>query len=478
MTLYATAHASEGPVARAESMFALPMRWSWLTQDMPVAVGKRRGSWVRGKPMTASKNTVIKALASKTSIILYALVLGVLAGVVIESSAPAALKGYITEAAYIIGTLWLNAMKMTVVPLVVALLITGVAQTAKAARSGALAGRAVGTMLFILLCSSVLAMVVLPLILAAFPMPTEAAAAMKGALASTENLSEKLGATPTFRDFILGMLPTNVLAAAADDKILPLIIFTGIFAFAVIKLPEAKRTHITGFFEALAETMIIIIQWVLALAAMGVFALAFMVGAQAGTAALGALLHYVVVLSSLGIIIWMASFGVAMIFAKKGLVQFFRAAVPAQAVAISTQSSLASLPAMLEGVKALGVRPATAEVVLPIAVAIFRATGPALNLGVALYIAHWYNIELTPMTIFVGILAGATTTLGAVSLPGSVSFVSSIAPICMAIGAPVEPLAILIAVETFPDIFRTLGNVTMDMAVTAAVDKAHDAPEE
>jgi proton glutamate symport protein len=428
--------------------------------------------------MTQSKNTLTKALASKASIILYALVLGVLAGVVVEGSAPVALKGYITEAAYITGTLWLNAMKMTVVPLVVALLITGVAQTAKAARSGALAGRAVATMLFILLCSSILAMVVLPLNLAAFPMPTEAAAAMKGALASTENLSEKLGTTPTFRDFILGMLPTNVLAAAADDKILPLIIFTGIFAFAVIKLPEAKRVHITGFFEALAETMIIIIQWVLALAAIGVFALAFMVGAQAGTAALGALLHYVVVLSSLGIIIWMASFVVAMIFAKKGLVQFFRAAVPAQAVAISTQSSLASLPAMLEGVKALGVRPATAEVVLPIAVAIFRATGPALNLGVALYIAHWYNIELTPMTIFVGILAGATTTLGAVSLPGSVSFVSSIAPICMAIGAPVEPLAILIAVETFPDIFRTLGNVTMDMAVTAAVDKAHDGPEE
>jgi proton glutamate symport protein len=92
-----------------------------------------------------------------------------------------------------------------------------------------------------------------------------------------------------------------------------------------------------------------------------------------------------------------------------------------------------------------------------------------MNLGVALYIAYWFGMELTPAQIGVGIAAGAITTMGAVSLPGSVSFISSIAPICLAIGAPVEPLALLIAVETFPDIFRTLGNVTMDMAVTATV---------
>jgi Na+/H+-dicarboxylate symporter len=124
---------------------------------------------------------------------------------------------------------------------------------------------------------------------------------------------------------------------------------------------------------------------------------------------------------------------------------------------------------MLKGVKALGVPEAKADVVLPMAVAIFRATGPAMNLGVALYIAYWFGMELTPTQIAIGVAAGATTTLGAVSLPGTVSFVSSIAPICLAMGVPVEPLGLLIAVETFPDIFRTLGNVTMDMAVTATV---------
>jgi proton glutamate symport protein len=394
---------------------------------------------------------------SKATIILITLIGGIFLGIIAGTR--------FVEFADVIGTLWLNGLRMTVVPLVVALLITGIAQTANAARAGRLAGRAVLTMLAILWASSILAAVMIPTLLSAFPMPVEAAAALKAALGS----AAKPDAVPPFGDFIRAIIPTNPIAAAASDAILPLIIFTAAFAFATIRLPEAKRHSITGLFEAIADAMVIIINWVLALAPIGVFALAFVVGAKAGTAALGALAHYVFILSALGVIVWIASFALAVLGAKRGLPAFFRATMQAQAVAISTQSSLASLPAMLKGVKALGVSEAKADVVLPIAVAIFRATGPAMNLGVALYIAHWFGIELTPGQIAVGIAAGATTTLGAVSLPGSVSFVSSIAPICLAIGAPVEPLGLLIAVETFPDIFRTLGNVTMDMAVTATV---------
>jgi Na+/H+-dicarboxylate symporter len=217
--------------------------------------------------------------------------------------------------------------------------------------------------------------------------------------------------------------------------------------------------------------MLIVINWVLAIAPIGVFALAYVVGAKAGTAALGALAHYVAIVTATGTVVWIASFLVAAIGARRGPFQFFRAAIPAQAVAISTQSSLVSLPAMLQGVTALGVPPATADLVLPVAVAIFRATGPAMNLAVAIYVAHWMGIELTPWALAAGVAAAATTTIGAVSLPGTVSFVTSIAPISIAMGLPVEPLALLIAVETFPDIMRTLGNVTMDMAVTATISE-------
>jgi proton glutamate symport protein len=393
---------------------------------------------------------------SKALIILAALVLGLLAGIWLGSSEA------IKATADTIGSVWLNGLRMTVVPLVVALLITGIAQTALAARAGRLAARGVGTMLVILWCSSIMAALTLPLILNVFPMPDGSAEALREAL----SITEKPGPVPPLGDFLRAMIPTNPIAAAANDAILPLIIFTAAFGFALTRLPLEKRAPVTGFFEAVAEAMILVIGWVLALAPIGVFALAFVVGAKAGAEAFGALAHYVVVLSALGVIVWLASFALAVFGAKRGLGEFFKAAIPAQAVAISTQSSLASLPAMLKGVQA--------DVILPIAVAIFRATGPAMNLGVALYIANWFGVELGPAQIALGIAAGATTTLGAVSLPGSISFISSIAPICLALGAPVEPLALLIAVETFPDIFRTLGNVTMDMAVTATVARQDD----
>ncbi len=396
---------------------------------------------------------------SKATYILMALVAGIGAGIGLQH------VQFIVDAADIVGSVWLNALQMTVIPLVAALLITGIAQTAAAASAGKLAGRAVLTMLVILWLSSIMAAIMVPVLMSAFPMPEGSGQALRAAMQGVE----PPGAVPPLGDFLRAMIPTNPIAAAANDAILPLIIFTAIFGFAVTRVPKDKRRHITDFFDALAETMIIMIGWVLALAPIGVFALALVVGAKAGTAALGALAHYVVILSALGLIIWLAAFGLAIFGARQGLVAFFRAAIPAQAVAISTQSSLASLPAMLKGVQALGVPAARADVVLPIAVAIFRATGPAMNLGVALYIAHWFGIELTPFQIAIGIAAGATTTLGAVSLPGSISFFSSIAPICLVLGVPVAPLGLLVAVETFPDIFRTLGNVTMDMAVTATV---------
>jgi proton glutamate symport protein len=404
---------------------------------------------------------------SKATTILFTLILGLATGILLHDRIAS-----VFAIADVIGTLWLNALRMTVIPLVVALLVTGIAQTAHAARAGRLTGRAVLTMMIILWCSALMAAVMMPVLLAVFPLPADSAAAMKGAFST----APMPGVIPSFGDFLRGIIPTNPIKSAADDAILPLIVFTVFFGFAVTRLPKAKRSILTGFFDALADTMVTIVNWVLSLAPIGVFALALTVGGKAGMAAFGALAHYVIILSALGLIVWLSSFAVAAFGAKFGVAAFFRAAIPAQAVAISTQSSLVSLPAMLVGVKKLGVRDASADVILPLAVAIFRATGPAMNLGVALYIAHLHGMVLSPAQIMVGIAAGATTTLGAISLPGSVSFISSIAPICIAIGVPIEPLGLLVAIETFPDIFRTLGNVTMDMAVTGTVARGHHQP--
>ncbi|MFY8194661.1 MAG: dicarboxylate/amino acid:cation symporter, partial [Novosphingobium sp.] len=172
-----------------------------------------------------------------------------------------------------------------------------------------------------------------------------------------------------------------------------------------------------------------------------------------------------------------AAYAVAVFGARRGLGEFARAVLPAQALALSTQSSLATLPAMLTVCRKLGVRDQTSDLVMPLAVALFRATGPAMNLAVAIYVAHWFGIALTPSMLFAGFVVATLTTLGAVSLPGAISFVTSIGPISIAMGLPVEPLAILVAVEVLPDLMRTLGNVTMDVAVTATVDRAHGEHE-
>jgi len=392
--------------------------------------------------------------------ILGALVGGLILGAMMGNASP-----LVTESADVVGTVWLNGLRMTVVPLVVALLIVGIVQTAKVARAGRFTAKAVLIMIAILWSSSLIAALVTPLLLEAFPMPREAAQALAAALGQ----SAPTGDIPPFSEFLRAIVPTNPINSAANDEILPLMIFTLAFAFAVSRLPQKRRRTVSDFFEAIAAAMIILIGWVLMIAPIGVFALALVVGAKAGAAAFGALAHYVLIVTAVGTIVWLLAFVVARVAGRQPLGKFVRAAIPAHAVAISTQSSLASLPAMVEGSKSLGIDERKVDIVLPIAVALFRATGPAMNLAVAIYVAHWLGITLTVPMLAAGVIVAAITTMGAVSLPGSISFISSIAPINLAMGLPVQPLGLLVAVETFPDIMRTVGNVTMDMAVTTTV---------
>jgi Na+/H+-dicarboxylate symporter len=177
----------------------------------------------------------------------------------------------------------------------------------------------------------------------------------------------------------------------------------------------------------------------------------------------------VVIISAIGVALILLSYVIAVVFARWRLGDFARAMIPPQAVAISTQSSLASLPAMLEAADRLGLPKRNADVSLPLAVALFRATGPAMNIAVAIYVAYWLGIDLGVGSMIAGIAVASIASYWAVSLPGALSFITSIAPISLAMGVPIEPLALLIAVEVIPDIFRTLGNVMMDVAVSGAV---------
>jgi len=205
-----------------------------------------------------------------------------------------------------------------------------------------------------------------------------------------------------------------------------------------------------------------------------VFALALVVGAKAGTGAFGALIHYILIVAGVGLVITIFAYPVAIFGGRVRFARYVRAALPSQAVALSTQSSLATLPVMIEGASDLDVPVAVSGVTLPLAVAIFRATGPAMNFAVAIYVATWFGVPLSPATLAVGTIVAALTSLGSVSLPGTVSYVSAIAPVAATIGAPVAPLGLLVAVETIPDIMRTVGNVTWDLAATTWLSRRAD----
>lgn len=370
-----------------------------------------------------------------------------------------------------IGTAWLNALRMTIVPLVMALLVTGIAATAQAASASRLALRAILLFVALLWISSTICALLLPLMLDLWPLGQTAAGALRSVFAG----AAPVGPVPAFGDFVAAIVPANPIAAAADDAFLPLIVFATIFAFAITRLTADRRELLVGVFQAIADAMLVVIHWVLWIAPLGVLALAFIVGAKAGTSAIGALVHYVVTIAGIGLIVSLLAYPLARFGGGIRLGDFARAAAPPQAVAISTQSSLASLPAMLAATERLHIPVAVSGVTLPIAVALFRATGPAMNFGVAIYIAHVFGIHLSPTQLIAGLAAGAITTMGAVSLPGQISFVSSIAPIALAMGVPIEPLALLVAVETLPDIVRTVGNVSMDVAATATLARhAHD----
>ncbi|WP_233543202.1 dicarboxylate/amino acid:cation symporter [Sphingomonas edaphi] len=401
-----------------------------------------------------------------TWLVLGALLVGLLLGA-LATQAGDGVREPMVRVASTIGGLWLDALKMTVIPLIIALLITGIVSGADHARAGGIARRSILWFVVLLTASAVFGAFAMPALLNAFPLPAEAAEALRAGLASVDSKATA-ASVPTVQDWLKSVVPTNPIAAAANDQVLALVVFTAIFAFAVTRIEGEGRLAIARFFKGVQDAMLIVVGWVLWLAPIGVLGLAFAVGAGAGGAAFGAVLHYVVMVSIVGIIVMLAGYAIAVLFGRWKLGEFARAMIPPQAVAISTQSSLASLPAMLEASRRLGLPQRNADVSLPLAVALFRATGPAMNIAVAIYVAYWMGIDLNAGNLIAGIAVASVASYWAVSLPGALSFVTSIAPIALAMGIPIEPLALLIAVEVIPDIFRTLGNVTLDVAVSGA----------
>lgn len=402
---------------------------------------------------------------SPTARVLTGLVAGAVIGLVLAGWHPdTALQ--VANIAQPIGKLWLNALQMTVVPLVLALVVIGVNTATDAAASGRIARRAIVVFIVLLILGALFTAMAAPWVFRLFPHNPKLAAALDHAAVLPAAQTAPVG----WIDALVAIVPNNAVAAAAQSAMLPLVVFALFLGFALTQISAPRRVMLVEFFQAIADAMIVIVRWVLWAAPLGVFALILSVCARTGLSMLGALGVYVLTECVMYVSVALMMLPVAVFFGGERIRRFVAALLPAQVVAVSTQSSLASLPAMLESADVkLGYPAPVTALVLPMAVSLFRLTSPVQYMTSAAFIAWAYGIDLSAAQLVTGALLAVVISLGSVGLPGAVTFIATNLPVAQSMGLPLGPLGLMLAVDTLPDTLATLGNVTADLTATSVV---------
>jgi len=352
-----------------------------------------------------------------------------------------------------VGTIWTRGLMMTVIPLVTSLLFIGVATGGSGI--GRLGLR--GILLFVVMLGALasVTLLVVPFVMAQVSIDPAAAAALRAASTAPP------GELPGFRDWLVGLVPSNLVAAGASGAMLPLIVATLLFGAAAGRLPGAQRELLERGARAVADLTLVVVRWLLMVAPIGVFALAFALATRLGLSALGAMAAYVGITVVLSLV---AIGGLYPVVASRGVSvrAFARALLPAQGIAVSARSSLAALPALIDGATALGLPAPIRGFFLPFSTSLFRlGAAVALPAGV-LFIARVYGMPLEATQL---VTIGVTSVLMSFSVPGIPGgSILIMAPVLLSVGAPVEGIGILLAVDTIPDMFRTTANVTGSMA--------------
>jgi Na+/H+-dicarboxylate symporter len=302
--------------------------------------------------------------------------------------------------------------------------------------------------------------VAISIILATIGLPAEAIG-LTGDIESIQSKVEGRGAGD-FVEVFLRMVPTNIVAAAANGQMLGLIFFSLLFGFFLTKVQEAYAESLFNFWQGTYEVMMLITDWVMKFAPIGVFGLVAKVVASTGLAAFVPLLWFFLTV----VFALLAHFLIIMPLLLKtvGRVnpwRHYRAMAPALLTAFSTSSSAATLPLTIECVeKNAGVSNRTSSFVLPLGATI-NMDGTALYECVAaMFIAQAYGIELGFATQFTIVLVALLTSIGVAGIP-SASLVA-ISIILATIGLPAEAIGLILVVDRILDMCRTTVNVFSD----------------
>ena len=417
----------------------------------------------------ADRNTDVTPTRARSQAVpvLLALVAGILVGAVVRANGSDALingVGFFD----VIGTLWINAIRMTVIPLVTALTIVAVAQSGDARQLGRLGAYAIGVFVALLLASGALAALLAPLSFERLALAPDVAARLRASLASAS--SGSVTVMPTLAQRIVDMVPANPIKSAADGALLPVVVFALALGLALTRLPADRRDSVVMLCRGLSDALLVLVQWILGLAPIGVFALAIGLGTKMGASSAGALLHYVLTLSAILFVFTLCLYPVASLLGRVSVRRFAAAALPAQAAAFSARSSIAALPAMITAVRdTLALHPRASGFVLPLAVSVFRLNVPIAWVVGLLFLGKLYGVTLGASALLTLVMTATLLSFSVPGLPSASLFLLS--PVLAQYGIPVEGVGILIALDAIPDMFKTLANVTAHLTSAVVLDR-------
>lgn len=359
------------------------------------------------------------------------------------------------------GQLWLNALQMTLVPLIFCLMADGIGGIVRQASAGRLIALTLGLFWTLSFAAALSGAVVTSAWLHVFPV-----AANAGLIAHGFGTQP---APPGFFAQVLALIPINPIAAAAQAAWLPLIVFASILGAAAASVGE-DCAILFRLFKAMADALLLIVEWVLWLAPAGVFMLACGAALQVGAGLAAALALYVILLSMALVCAVALAIGIGMVGAGVPVRAFLGALSGPLAIAASTQSSMASLPALLKAAREdLRLPDSVTSAVMPLAVSTFRFGNVFGSLSAGLIGAHLCGLHPGALQIVMASAIAVLTNIGVIGLPGAAVLFAAYGPVFAVLGTPLDMIALLIPVFTLPDILDTSANVSADMSVTAIV---------
>jgi proton glutamate symport protein len=402
---------------------------------------------------------------SLTTRVLIGLVAGFVIGLALAGAGPA-VSGGVLAVATPIGAIFVNLIRMTVIPLVVSMLIASIGTMTASESLGRTGLRAATLAIVLLVVTAVGTVLIAEPILARLQIDQAAALALRGPNTAIGSVTPS--AASGLAQWFVDLVPQNVFKAAADGTMLTVIVFAVLFALALSGIEAARRDAVLRVVHGVADAMQRLVGGILQLAPVGVFALAIPLASKLGLSAAGAVIAYislVVALTVAAAVLLLYPVGIVM--GRMTPAAFGALCAPAQAVAFASRSSLAALPAMVESAEQAKMPPVISGFILPLAASIFRVGGAvAMPVGV-LFLARLYAVPLSAPQLASVAFTSVLSTFTVPGIPGG--SIIAMVPVLAAVNLPIDGIGILLAVDTIPDMFRTTGNATGMLALAAAL---------